>query len=136
MNTTATEVIGTTRGPRPKGWFDVECQRVTDEKNAARKRMLVAATRQNCDRYNELRRAEKRIHRQKEREYDERILAEAQRQYNANDKRRFYATVNGVRRRTTPSPIMCNDMEGNLLTEKTAVAARWKEHFQQLLNGG
>ncbi|XP_038116847.1 uncharacterized protein LOC119769036 [Culex quinquefasciatus] len=30
---------------------------------------------------------------------------------------------------------MCNDREGNLLTDKTAVAARWKEHFQQLLNG-
>ncbi|XP_038106501.1 craniofacial development protein 2-like [Culex quinquefasciatus] len=95
VNTTATEVIGTTRGRKPKGWFDAECQRVTDEKNEARKRMLVKSTRRNCERYSELRRAEKRIHRRKEREYDERVLAEAQAQYNANDKRRFYATVNG-----------------------------------------
>ncbi|XP_039452865.2 uncharacterized protein LOC120431811 [Culex pipiens pallens] len=135
VNTTATEVIGTTRGRKPKGWFDAECQRVTDEKNEARKRMLVKGTRRNCERYSELRRAEKRIHRRKEREYDETVLAEAEAQYNANDKRRFYATVNGVRRKTTPSPVMCNDTEGNLLTDKTAVAARWKEHFQQLLNG-
>ncbi|XP_039449776.1 uncharacterized protein LOC120428760 [Culex pipiens pallens] len=97
--------------------------------------MLVKGTRRNCERYSELRRAEKRIHRRKEREYDERVLAEAQAQYNANDKRRFYATVNGVRKKATPSPVMCNDREGNLLTDKTAVAARWKEHFQQLLNG-
>ncbi|XP_038116615.1 uncharacterized protein LOC119768902 [Culex quinquefasciatus] len=135
VNTTATEVIGTTRGRKPKGWFDAECQRVTDEKNEARKRMLVKGTRRNCERYSELRRAEKRTHRRKEREYDERVLAEAQAQYNANDKRRFYATVNGVRKKATPSPVMCNDREGNLLTDKTAVAARWKEHFQQLLNG-
>ncbi|XP_039450571.2 uncharacterized protein LOC120429605 [Culex pipiens pallens] len=134
VNTTATEVIGTTRGRKPKGWFDAECQRVTDEKNEARKRMLVKGTRRNCERYSELRRAEKRTHRRKEREYDERVHAEAQAQYNANDKRRFYATVNGVRKKATPSPVMCNDREGNLLTDKTAVAARWKEHFQQLLN--
>ncbi|XP_038117204.1 uncharacterized protein LOC119769300 [Culex quinquefasciatus] len=120
INEDAPTVIGTTRGRKPKGWFDAECQRVTDEKNEARKRMLVKGTRRNCERYSELRRAEKRTHRRKEREYDERVLAEAQAQYNANDKRRFYATVNG---------------EGNLLTDKTAVAARWKEHFQQLLNG-
>ncbi|XP_038121252.1 uncharacterized protein LOC119770429 [Culex quinquefasciatus] len=113
INEDAPTVIGTTRGRKPKGWFDAECQRVTDEKNEARKRMLVKGTRRNCERYSELRRAEKRTHRRKEREYDERVLAEAQAQYNANDKRR----------------------EGNLLTDKTAVAARWKEHFQQLLNG-
>ncbi|XP_038116830.1 uncharacterized protein LOC119769021 [Culex quinquefasciatus] len=135
VNTMATEVIGTTRGRKPKGWFDAECQRVTDEKNEARKRMLVKGTRRNCERYSELRRAEKQNHRRKEREYDETVLAEAEAQYNANDKRRFYETVNGVRRKTTPSPVMCNDTEGNLLTDKTAVAARWKEHFQQLLNG-
>ncbi|XP_058839579.1 uncharacterized protein LOC131695065 [Topomyia yanbarensis] len=29
---------------------------------------------------------------------------------------------------------MCNDREGNLLTDKTMVAARWREHFETLLN--
>ena len=44
-------------------------------------------------------------------------------------------TVNGVRNRNAPSPAMCNDREGNLLTDKTMVAARWKEYFETLLNG-
>ncbi|XP_062711243.1 uncharacterized protein LOC134289445 [Aedes albopictus] len=52
-----------------------------------------------------------------------------------NDMRRFYATVNAAWHKTVPVPAMCNDREGNLLTEKTMVTARWKEHFEDLLNG-
>ena len=30
---------------------------------------------------------------------------------------------------------MCNDREGNLITEKSEVARRWKQYFYVLLNG-
>jgi len=135
IDTVAREVIGTTQGRQHKEWFDVDCQRATDEKDLAWKRMLTAATRQNRERYNELRAAEKRIHRRKKREYEERILNAAQESFERNDVRRFYATVNSVRNKSFPSPVMCNDREGNLLTEKESVLARWKEHFEMLLNG-
>lgn len=32
-------------------------------------------------------------------------------------------------------PEMCNNSAGNLLTDKTAMANRWKKRFQMLLNG-
>ncbi|KAL9707710.1 hypothetical protein quinque_011228 [Culex quinquefasciatus] len=64
VNTTATEVIGATRGRH----------RVTDEMNEAREFMLVKVTRRSCDRYSEMRRAEKRNHRRNEREYVERYF--------------------------------------------------------------
>lgn len=51
-----------------------------------------------------------------------------------NDMREFYKTVNAVRRKTTPSPVTCNDLEGNLLTDKNMVAARWREHFDVVIN--
>lgn len=135
VTTTAREVIGTGQRRRRNDWFDEECQRVTDMKNVARSRMLVAGTRQNRERYRAARAEEKRIHRRKKRQHEESVVAEAQESMNRNDMRRFYATVNGARHNTVPVPAMCNDREGNLLTDKTAVAARWKEHFQQLLNG-
>ncbi|XP_058449447.1 uncharacterized protein LOC131429386 [Malaya genurostris] len=34
----------------------------------------------------------------------------------------------------TPVPVMINDRDGNLLTDHTSVATRWKEHFERLLN--
>ena len=30
---------------------------------------------------------------------------------------------------------MCNDREGNLITDKSQVARRWKQHFEVVLNG-
>ena len=135
IETTAREVVGTTRGRQPNGWFDAECQRATDEKNRARSRMLTAATRQNRERYRVARAAENRTHRRKKREYEEQVLASAEDSYAQNDVRRFYRTVNRVRSRNFPVPVMCNDKDGNLLTDKPTVAARWKEHFQALLNG-
>ena len=135
VTTTAQEVLGTTQRRQRNSWFDEECQRVTDEKNAARSRMLVASTRLNRERYRVARTEEKRIHRRKKRQHEERVIAEAQESMDRNDMRRFYATVNGARHMTAQVPAMCNDRMGNLLTDRTMVAARWKEHFQRLLNG-
>jgi len=117
VSTTATEVLGTTDGRPRNGWFDVECQRATDEKNLARSRMLVAATRQNRERYRELRAAEKRIHRRKKRQYEDHVLAEAQGSFDRGDVRKFYRTVNSARYKGVSTPVMCNDREGNLLTD-------------------
>ena len=32
-------------------------------------------------------------------------------------------------------PAMCNDREGNLVTDKSQVARRWKQHFEVVFNG-
>jgi sorting nexin-29 len=135
VTTTAQEVIGSAQRRQRRGWFDEDCQRVTDEKNAARSRMLVSGTRLNRERYRAARVIEKRIHRRKKRQHEESVIAEAQERMDQNDMRRFYATVNGARHKTAPVPAMCNDREGNLLTDRAMVAARWKQHFEDLLNG-
>lgn len=80
--------------------------------------MLVAGTRQNRERYRVARAEEKRIHRREKRQHEENVIAEAQESMDRNDMRRFYATVNGARHKTAPVPAMCNDREGNLLTDK------------------
>ncbi|XP_055533253.1 uncharacterized protein LOC129723146 isoform X2 [Wyeomyia smithii] len=86
-------------------------------------------------RYRDARAAEKRLHRRKKRQHWERILAEAEGCFSRHDARSFYKKVNGIRNRNVSAPVMCNDREGNLITDKTEVARRWKEHFSVLLNG-
>lgn len=62
------------------------------------------------------------------------MIAVAQESMDWNDMRKFYATVNGARHKTAPVPAICNEWEGNLLADKTLVAVRWKEHYEDLLN--
>ncbi|XP_058064632.1 uncharacterized protein LOC131214270, partial [Anopheles bellator] len=136
ISTTAGEVLGTAATTTNNEWFDAECQRVTDEKNRARAHMLAASvTRQTVGRYREARAAEKRLHRRKKRQQWERVLAEAEDCFSRHDARSFYKKINGVRNRIVSAPVMCNDREGNLITDRAEVARRWKEHFRVLLNG-
>ena len=66
--------------------------------------MLTASTRQNMQRYGELRTVEKKLHRHKKREHDERILAEVEGSCARNDARMYYKTINSKRKRGFPSP--------------------------------
>ncbi|XP_055548204.1 uncharacterized protein LOC129731867 [Wyeomyia smithii] len=122
VSETAREVIGITTGTTCSGWFDAECLEVTEEKNRAYANTLVAAnrvTRQMREKYREARAAEKRLHRRKKREHYDRVLTEAE----------------NWRNRTVPVPAMCNYKDGNLITDKSQVARRWKQHFEVVLNG-
>lgn len=47
------------------------------------------------------------------------MIVQAEESMEWNDMRMFYKTVNGVRRKIAPWPVMCNDHDGNLLTDKT-----------------
>ena len=80
--------------------------------------MLVSGTWQNRDQYKEANVAKKIIHLRTKKQYEENMYTAAQNSMKLNDMRKLYETVNGVRRKTVPSPIICNDCEGNLLTDK------------------
>ena len=86
-------------------------------------------------RYDELRTVVKKLHRRKKREHNKRILAQAEGSFARNDARKFYKTINSTRKKGFPAPVMINDRQGNITTYRSGVAARWKEHFEVLLNG-
>jgi hypothetical protein len=50
--------------------------------------------------------------------------------------RKFYKRLNDVRRPFEPQVAMCGAKNGELLTNKNQVLARWKEHFEDHLNEG
>ena len=51
-----------------------------------------------------------------------------------NESRKFYKILNTQRRGFNPRVDMCRKLDGTLLTNKTDVLARWREHFDALLN--
>ncbi|XP_037037548.1 craniofacial development protein 2-like [Bradysia coprophila] len=136
------EAIDTLGYQRPndfKTWFDAECADVTDRKNAARIEKESARTRERKteadQRYKDLRREEKRLHRRKKKELEERTLLQLERLCSANESRTFYKRINNQRRGFNSRMTICRAVDGTLLTAKHDVLERFKEHFSALLNG-
>ncbi len=115
-------------------WFDDECARVTASKNEARIRKLERPTRSTTENYRRLRLEEKRVHQRKKRELQARTLADLERLRNVNESRKFYKILNAQRQGFNPRVDMCRALDGTLLTNKTNVLERWREHFDALLN--
>jgi len=139
INHEATSTLGYQSLNDFKTWFDAECANVTDEKNAARLVWETARTREQKvmarEHYKELRKEEKRVHRRKKKELENRTLLELERMRSANESRKFYKRINNQRKGFNPRMTMCRAANGTLLTAKHDVLERFKEHFRALYNG-
>ncbi len=134
IRTGAEHILGHEAPTDRKTWFDNECAQATAAKNQARIRNLERPTRSANEHYRILRRVEKRIHKKKKREFQNRTLSELENNYNRNEARKFYKVLNTQRKGFNPRVNMCRALDGTLLTNKTDVLARWREHFDALLN--
>jgi hypothetical protein len=76
------------------------------------------------------------LFRKKARQLDEEALTEIKRHQSIQDSCKFYKRLNDVRRPFEPQVAMCRANNGDLLTNKNQVLARWKEHFEEHLNDG
>jgi hypothetical protein len=72
----ATNTIGYTRKQANKEWFDEECAKVNEERNAARERAIQNNTRGAKKAYKLARTKERRLFRKKARQLDEEALIE------------------------------------------------------------
>jgi hypothetical protein len=59
---------------------------------------------------------------------------EIERHRSIQDSRKLYKRLNDVRRTFEPQVTMCHAKNGELLTNKNQVLARWKDYFQEHLN--
>jgi hypothetical protein len=75
---------------------------------------------------------ERRLFRKKARQLDEEALIENERQQSIQNSRKFYKRLNDVRRPFEPQVAMCRAKNGELLTNKNQVLARWKEHKKNI----
>jgi hypothetical protein len=128
--------IGYTRKQANKEWFDEECAKGKEEKNATRERAIQTKTREAKNAYKLARTRERRFSRTKARQLDEEAWIEIERHRSIQDSRKFYKRLNDVRRPFEPQVAMCRAKNGELLTNKNQVLAGWKEHFEEHLNEG
>jgi hypothetical protein len=117
----ATNTIGYTRKKTNKEWFDEECAKVNEEKNAARERAIQIKTRGAKNAYKLARTKERRLFRKKANQHDAEALIEIERHRSIQDSRKFYKRLNEVRRPFEPQVAMCRAKNGKLLTNKNQV---------------
>jgi hypothetical protein len=125
----ATNTIGYTRKRARKVWFDEECEKVNEEKNACRANAIHRVTRATQDKYRQARTIERNLFKEKSRQLDEEALIEIERHRNIQNSCNFYKRLNDVK-----WPFEARAKNGELLTKKDQVLSRWKEHFEQHLN--
>jgi hypothetical protein len=74
------------------------------------------------------------LFRKKARQLDEKALIEIERHRSIQDSRKFHKRLNYVRRPFEPQVAMCRAKNGEILTNKNQVVARWKEYIEEHLN--
>jgi hypothetical protein len=74
------------------------------------------------------------LFRKKARQIDEVASIEIERHRSIQGSRKFYKRLNDVRRPFEPQVAMFRAKNGELLTNKNQVLARWKENFEEHLN--
>jgi hypothetical protein len=65
------------------------------------------------------------------RQLDKEALIEIERHRSIQDSRKFYNRLNDVRQPFEPQVALCRAKNGELLTKKNLMLARWKEHFEE-----
>jgi hypothetical protein len=67
--------------------------------------------------------------------FHEEIIKEIQEADYQNETRKFYRLVYNTRMGFKPRIYICRKTDGELATNKTEILGRWKEYFQELLEG-
>ncbi|PSN36944.1 hypothetical protein C0J52_20054, partial [Blattella germanica] len=117
-----------------KFWYDEECAKITEEKNKAYKEAINKKTRNA--KYKEMRKIEKKIHRNKKKTYYEELIKGLEEHHQSNESRKFYKLTNGLRKEFKPRLTMCRNEMGELAKDGKEVLKCWKSHFETLLDGG
>jgi hypothetical protein len=107
-----------TRKQANKEWFDEECARVNEEKNAARDRAIQNHTRGTKNAYKLARTKERRLFRKKARQLDAEALIKIERHQSIQDSRKFYKRLNDVRRPFEPQVAMSSQKHGTINQQK------------------
>ncbi|XP_058449190.1 uncharacterized protein LOC131429160 [Malaya genurostris] len=97
--------------------------------------MLQHGTWQNVERYKQKRKEQTRIFREKKRHLEEAECEEMELLYRSQETQKFYKKLNKSRNSPVSRAEMSRDKYGSLLTDGREVIKRWKQHFDEHLNG-
>jgi Reverse transcriptase (RNA-dependent DNA polymerase) len=134
VESAAAETVGKRTGNKRNGWFDEECQRALDDKNAARLKTLNRHTRAGQAEYRSKRDFARKLFRRKKRQHDRNVLCEIEGCRNRKETRKFYRKVNESKNGYSQQPLLCRDKNGMVLADEERCIARWAEYYKELLN--
>jgi hypothetical protein len=120
----AEETIGEIKHKKNEEWLDEECTTYIREKNKARQKMLQKETRSNYKEYQEWRRKTNRICKRKKRENIKKKLEETNHLNQQNERRKFYKSVNNMKRGLQPRMSGCKGKEGRMIREEGKILER------------
>ena len=138
VTSAATEVLGPIRRKPKKEWYDAECTKAVQEKNAARQKWLSVKNTRGAgailkEQYRDARRKAVNICRARKRHYEDDQMKKVEQLSRRDDTRKFYQHVKRQNEGYAPPTTFCNDASGNLLVNDDDVLERWREYFGDLL---
>ena len=130
----AEEVVGFKQINQRAGWFDSECRKIIEERNRARMTMLRRETRNSRQIYKETRKKATKVCRKKKREWEKRKLIEIEELAKEGNIRGMYMRIKEEKNGFQARSHMCENNDGELITENSQVLERWAEYFENVLN--
>lgn len=115
-------------------WFDEECADMIERLKAARVIVGERVTRSKQLHFRKLQRDKKKMFRKKKRDFERQEVAEIERLHMERDTRRMFQKMGETTKAFVPVSHMCRKTNGELVCDTDGVLARWKEHFEELLN--
>lgn len=126
--------VGVTPGGHKRTpWWNQDVKRIVGEKKACFRQWLANKTPFTRSRYEESRRAAARAVAEAKVKAWEQFGEAMEGDYRGANKR-FWQTVRRLRNPEGRTIQVIKDKNGNILKEVPAIADRWKEHFEELLN--
>ncbi|XP_054719192.1 uncharacterized protein LOC129228537 [Uloborus diversus] len=123
------------KNKRENGWYDEECEELTNRKNQAYRVMIGRhSTRNSAELYKELGREEKRMHKKKKRIFMENKYG-GENMETQREARKFYQLVNDIRKDFNSRTTTSRKRNGELTCNNTETMIRWREHFKEVLFG-
>jgi hypothetical protein len=134
IKATAEEIIRETKYKKKEEWLDEECATYIREKNKARQKMLQKETRCNYEEYQEWRRKTNRVCKRKKRENMKKQLEEINQLNQQNERRKFYKSVNNMKRSFQTRMSGCKVKDGRVIGEEGKILERWIEYLTEMFN--
>ena len=135
IHRTAEETFGKASKKHPNDWFDKECREAIEVKNKSYGNMQRRSyTRASTDKYREVRRKEKEVHKRKKKQYENKQVERLEELGQQHQTRKFYSDINNLTKDFKTRLRVCKSKNGDIITGKGDILNRRKDHFHELLN--
>jgi len=120
--------------PKPdrRGWFDDECRKSLEEKNAAYKKWIERPTRAKRMEYKRLRKIAHKICKNRKRTHMDNRIRNTEENIKGKQIRNAYKEAGSLKAGFQPHTDLCRGTNNEILLKQEEIKTRWKTYFQDL----